>query len=130
VIQARGATERQDDATQRRRLRNIVQQSRQLKSETGSCRARSRISAALQRLLDVMLDLFGTRRAIVSLYDGEAQASTIVAQAGFEESALGNQGLSAGRDVLGVISVMFDSTRVLSERESRLCAVCAATAAA
>jgi len=30
-----------DDATQRRRLRNFVEQSRQLQSETGSCRVKS-----------------------------------------------------------------------------------------
>jgi PAS domain S-box-containing protein len=129
--------------------------------------SRDDLPAALQRLLEVMLDLFGTRHAIVSLYDADTRASTIVAQAGFEESAFGSQGFStrigdpctdayaavvgqhreiatqrqledmrsiplssAAGDVLGVISVMFDHTHVGTERETRLCAVCAATAAA
>ena len=47
-----------DDATQRRRLRNSVEQSRQLQSDTASCRTRSRISriVALEFSVDHPID--------------------------------------------------------------------------
>jgi len=176
VIRARGATvditaRRQTDdllkATQTTLEQQVADLERLHDFSQRLVASRDDLPAALQGLLDVMLGLFGTRRAVVSLYDGEAHAATIVAQAGFEESALGNQGLrtridgpsaaayaamvgqhravasqgqvtamesiallSAGGEVLGAISVMFEHDRVLSERESRLCAVCATTAAA
>jgi PAS domain S-box-containing protein len=176
VTRARGATvditaRRQTDdllkATQAKLEQQVADLERLHDFSQRLVASRDDLPAALQGLLEVMLDLFGTRHAVVSLYDGEAHVSTIVAAAGFEESALGNQGvrtlidgpsaaayaamvgqhravatqgeltdmqsialLSARGDVLGVISVMFDCARVLSERESRLCAVCAATAAA
>jgi PAS domain S-box-containing protein len=176
VTRARGATvditaRRQTDdllkATQAKLQEQVADLERLHDFSQRLVASRDDFPAALQGLLEVMLDLFGTRHAIVSLYDGDARVSTIVALAGFVESDLGKQGhpvrtdcssaaayaemvsehralatqaqleeiqsvalLSAGGDVLGVISVMFDHARVLSDRERRLCAVCAATAAA
>jgi signal transduction histidine kinase/ActR/RegA family two-component response regulator len=135
--------------------------------------------AALQGLLDLLVNLYGTRHGVVSLCDPGDKTLELVAQCGFGAdtvenlpSALGltrrrvgriseahqpvddadyealiilhraltvQEGLygmhsmplvSGSGEVMGVISVMFDEPREVSEREVRLGEVGAATAAA
>ena len=137
------------------------------------------VQAALQSLLDIMIDLYGTHHGIVSLCDPFDKSLSVVAQSGFEQDAFDKAALSLGvrahasgrvfpvhkalddvdyesillahraltvqeglggvhsmpllsssGQVMGAISVMFAQPHEQSERERRLCEVCATTAAA
>ena len=136
-------------------------------------------SSALQGLLELLVNLYGTRHGLVSLCDRDDKTLNVVAQCGFGTDTVANlpsavgltrgtrgriseahqpvaaadcevvlklhralmvqEGLhglhsmplvSGSGEVMGVISVMFDEPREVSEREIRLGEVGATTAAA
>jgi PAS domain S-box-containing protein len=112
------------------------------------------LSAALQALLDVTLELYRAHHGIVSLVDAEKGSCQAVAQAGFANDAIEKRAeasvvdrhrslaaaenlqgvhslplVSAQGEVMGVLSVMRAEPLEHCEREKRLAEVCAASAA-